>query len=82
MDREETLVAQELATSSIDIQWLVRGQPSKDRLLLTCTVVECIKHSKQRADGKDVIVLMEIHLDELYQVKLSIQSLVLDGLLI
>lgn len=40
-----------------------------DFVLLTCTVVECIKHSKQRADGEDVIVLVESHLDGLYQDK-------------
>ena len=33
--------------------------------VLTCTVVVCIKHSKQGADGEDVIVLVEIHLDGL-----------------
>lgn len=32
-------------------------------LLLTCTIVESIKQGKEGADGKDVIVLMESHLD-------------------
>lgn len=33
--------------------------------VLTCTVVVCIKHGKQGADGEDVIVLVEIHLEGL-----------------
>lgn len=76
MDREETLVAQELATSSENMQRLVEvNQYRIDCMLLTCTVVECIKHSKQCANGKYIIVLVESHLDGLYQ---DSQSLVLD----
>ena len=60
MDREETLVAQELATSSENMQRLVEvNQYRIDCMLLTCTVVECIKHSKQCANGKYIIVLVE-----------------------
>jgi hypothetical protein len=32
-------------------------------LLLTCTIVEGIKQGKEGADGKDVVVLVESHLD-------------------
>jgi hypothetical protein len=37
-------------------------------VILTCTVVVCIKHGKQRADGEDIVVLVEKHLDILYRV--------------
>lgn len=30
--------------------------------ILTCTIVVSIEHGKDRADTKDIIILMEIHL--------------------
>jgi hypothetical protein len=52
-------VAQEFATSSTEVRER-RGRVGEE---LTGAVVVCIKHSKDGADGKDVRVVGEHHLD-------------------
>lgn len=59
MDRDETLVAQAFATSSIEV--IGRGNAEQARSLLTGTVVVSIKQGKESANCKDVGILIERH---------------------
>lgn len=74
MDLEETLVAHEFATSSMglsenDLIAPAHGTGMKAAVaVLTSTVVECIEEGKESANGKDVIVLVEVrHVGEYSQ---------------
>lgn len=60
MEREDTLVAQEFATSSTEVRKQTRKAGDRGQ---TGAVVVCIKHSKDGANGKDVRVVGEHHLD-------------------
>ena len=65
MDLDETLVAQEFATSSarkVSIL-LPMGKGREAAEIPTCTIVEGIEQGKQGANGKDVGVLVE-HRDQ------------------
>jgi hypothetical protein len=58
MDREETLVAQELATSSIYTSVMqAKARLKAMRGTLTGAIVEGVKEGKQGANGEDVVVL-------------------------
>ena len=61
MDLEETLVAQEFATSSTRLSVCV--ERNIDAKPLTCSIVEGIEHGKKGADHENVGVLVQ-HLEE------------------
>lgn len=65
MDLDDTLVAQEFATSSMQMISIGIGMGEKQprRVLLTCTVIVGIEEGKDGTDAEDVVVLVERHLD-------------------
>jgi hypothetical protein len=63
MDLDETLVAQEFATSSVRRD-KCPSHSREESSILTCAVIVCIEHGKQSADGKEIGVVGENHLDD------------------
>lgn len=60
-DRDETLVAQALATSSNSqqIPISIHHENGRQGILLTSTVVVGIQQGKEGANGEDVVILMK-----------------------